>query len=189
MKKILLLLFSISLFACSKSDDDYTNKKNQELWLKGYTQWVSGGDVESNALRFLFFLANNGEKYEVNSYPSGVTEYYDYTKLKEDATYAKLLDNGELLLKSGEVVKPIADYYVSNKDKYKEVVLPVGKYFVVAFCNERGYRRDYWNKYATTYFTLESRFNPQVLDVVIPGYYDRYGAIDWINKSDAPIKF
>ena len=189
MKKILLLLFSISLFACSNSDDDYTNKKNQELWLKGYTQWISGGDVESNVFRFLFFPANNGEKYEVNSYPSGITEYYDYTKLKEDKTYTYLLDKGELLQKSGNRIKPIADYTVYEKDTYKEVVLPVGEYFVVAFCNERGYRRDYWNKYATTYFTLESRSNPQVLNVVIPGCYDRYGAIDWINKSDAPIEF
>lgn len=92
-------------------------------------------------------------------------------------------------LKSGKTVKPIGDYTTFNKDGYKEVKLPVGKYFVVAFYYDRGYRRDYWNKYATTYYTLNSSYNPQVLNVVIPGFYDRCGAIDWINWADSPVEF
>lgn len=56
MKKIVLLLVIIPFFiSCSDKEEDYSQKKEQELWLNGYTQWVSKGDVESDAIRFLFF--------------------------------------------------------------------------------------------------------------------------------------
>jgi hypothetical protein len=192
MKKLLLFFMLIPLFiSCSDKEDDYSQKKEQELWLNGYTQWVSKGDVEPNVIRFLFFSANNNEEFEIKNYPSGATSYYEYTKLEEDAIYTQLLEKGELKLKSGESVKSIGDFkdFYSVDKKQLEVKLPVGKYFVVAFYYDRGVRRDYWNKYATTYYTLESRYNPQSLTVVIPGYYNQCGSIPWINWSDAPIEF
>lgn len=159
------------------------------MWLNGYTQWVSGGEVKSDIVRFLFFSANNNEEFEINNYPSGVTEYYEYIKLEEDKTYTQLLDKGELNLKSGKIVKLVLDTSTSSNGKTKEITLPVGKYFVVAFYYERGYRRDFWNKYATTYYILESGYNPKTLDVVIPDYYNQCGSIDWTKWAYSPVEF
>ena len=91
-----------------------------------------------------------------------------------------LIDESRLLLKDGSTNSPIYEVE-SSKDETKEITVPVGKYFVVAFYYERGYRRDFWNKYTTQMYELKSRYNPQTLTVVIPINYTQYGRIDWRN--------
>lgn len=43
-----------------------------------------------------------------------------------------LIDESRLLLKDGSTISPIYEVE-SSKDETKEITLPVGKYFVVAF--------------------------------------------------------
>jgi len=192
MKKIFTLLLLAVLFAgCSSDDDDGTNKKDQELWLNGYitTSSASNSDKEADKIRFLFFDSDKASSFAGQAYNTGIDSYNEYTQLSEDPIYTKLIDEGKLLLSDGSTIIPVLDKTTSSDGKTLEVILPVGKYFVVAFYYERGYRRDYWNKYATTYYTLESRYNPQSLTVVIPGYYNQCGSIPWIKWSDAPVEF
>jgi len=177
MKKIIFIIsFAFIFFGCGKNDD-YSKKDKQELWLDGYTGFY--GRYERDRLCFLFFSANNGEEYITKSYVlDKELSYYEYTKLAEDDIYARLIDEESIQKKDGTIVK--AKYsFLSKTEKTVEVVLPVGKYFVVAFYPDRGYRRDYWNKYATLNYTLESRYNPQSLTCAIPLDYSKYGCITW----------
>lgn len=186
MKQFILLLFFIPFIGCSDKEEDYSNKKEQELWLDGYTTTSSSinADKKANIIRFLFFKEDQAINFEGKNYKTGFDSYYEYTQLTEDAIYTRLLDKGELLLKDGRSIKPLLDTQTSSNGKTKEIVLPVGKYFVVAFYYDRGARRDYWNKYATKIYDLESRYNPQALTVVIPVDYTQYGKIDWRNWQD-----
>lgn len=185
MRTLLMLCLVALITGCSDKEDDYSNKSEQELWLNGYTTTSSSvqADKESNIIRFLFFKAGEVANFDGKSFNTGFDSYYEYTQLTEDAVYTKLIDEGKLLLKDGSAISPILDTQTSSK-KTKEIVLPVGKYFVVAFYYERGYRRDFWNKYATKFYELESRYNPQTLTVVIPVDYTKYGCISWRNWED-----
>lgn len=185
MRTLLMLCLVALITGCSGKEDDYSNKSEQELWLNGYTTTSSSvhADKESNIIRFLFFKAGEVTNFDGKSFDTGFDSYYEYTQLTEDAIYTKLIDEGKLLLKDGSIISPLLDTQTSPK-KTKEVVLPVGKYFVVAFYYERGYRRDFWNKYATKFYELESRYNPQALTVVIPVDYTKYGCISWRNWED-----
>lgn len=186
MKKFLLLLFAIPFVGCSDKEDDYSNKKDQELWLNGYVTTSShiNADKESTIIRFLFFKEDQVEKFEGNNMKTGFESYYEYTQLTEDPIYTKLNNEGKLLLKDGSTIAPIFDIQTSSNGKTKEVILPVGKYFVVAFYYGGSPRRDYWNKYTTILYDLESRYNPQTLTVVIPVDYTQYGKIDWRKWQD-----
>nr|DAL48470.1 MAG TPA_asm: PLAT/LH2 and C2-like Ca2+-binding lipoprotein [Caudoviricetes sp.] len=185
MRTLLMLCLVALITGCSGKEDDYSNKSEQELWLNGYTTTSSSvhADKESNIIRFLFFKAGEVTNFDGKSFDTGFDSYYEYTQLTEDAIYTKLIDEGKLLLKDGSIISPLLDIQTSPK-KTKEVVLPVGKYFVVAFYYDRGYRRDFWNKYATKFYELESRYNPQALTVVIPVDYTKYGCINWRNWED-----
>lgn len=185
MKTLLMLCLVALITGCSDKEDDNSNKSEQELWLNGYTTTSSSdhADKEANKIRFLFFKADQVINFDGKTLNTGFDSYYEYTKLQEDPIYTKLIDEGKLLLKDGSTILPTFDTQTST-NKTKEVVLPVGKYFVVAFYYERGYRRDFWNKYATKFYELESRYNPQTLTVVIPVDYTQYGCINWRNWED-----
>lgn len=186
MRNVLVMLSLIALITgCSGKEDDYSDKSEQELWLNGYTTTSSStnADKEANIIRFLFFNADKATNFNGKSISTGFDTYYEYTKLPEDPIYTKLIDEGKLLLKDGSTIAPILDTKTLS-DKTNEIVLPVGKYFVVAFYYERGYRRDFWNKYTTQIYNLESRYNPQTLTVVIPVDYTQYGCIGWRNWQD-----
>lgn len=185
MKHLLLLYLAILVVGCSSKEDDYSNKNQQEVWINGYTTTSSSeyADKKADIIRFLFFNPEQASAFEGKTFDTGFDSYYQYTQLQEDPIYTMLIDENRLLLKDGTTISPIYEAE-SSKDETKEITLPVGKYFVVAFHYERGFRRDFWNKYTTQMYELESRYNPQTLTVVIPINYTQYGRIDWRNWED-----
>lgn len=187
MKKLLLpFLLILTFIGCSDKEEDYSNKKEQELWINGYTtnSSHSNSDVSLDRIRFLFFKGEVVDAFQGKSFSTGVDSYYEYTQLSEDPIYTKLVDEGKLLLKDGTTLTPILDKITSKSVDKNEIILPVGKYFVVAYYYDRGYRRDYWNKYSTTIYNLESSYNAGFLTVVIPVDYTKYGNIGWRNWHD-----
>lgn len=182
MKNVVFLCLAILVVGCSTKEDDYSNKTQQEVWINGYTTTSSSeyADKQTNIIRFLFFDPDKASTFDGKTFNTGFDSYYQYTKLQEDPIYTMLIDESRLLLKDGSTISPIYEVE-SFKDETKEITLPVGKYFVVAFYYERGYRRDFWNKYTTQMYELKSRYNPQTLTVVIPINYTQYGRIDWRN--------
>lgn len=182
MKNVVFLCLAILVVGCSTKEDDYSNKTQQEVWINGYTTTSSSeyADKQTNIIRFLFFDPDKASTFDGKTFNTSFDSYYQYTKLQEDPIYTMLIDESRLLLKDGSTISPIYEVE-SSKDETKEITLPVGKYFVVAFYYERGYRRDFWNKYTTQMYELKSRYNPQTLTVVIPINYTQYGRIDWRN--------
>lgn len=73
MKKNLLLVFIIPFIGCSDKEEDYSNKKEQELWLDGYTTTSSSinADKETNIIRFLFFKEDQVVNFEGKNYKTG----------------------------------------------------------------------------------------------------------------------
>ncbi len=188
MKKQITLLLLLLLFTNCKNDE--LEKSEQSLWLNGYAL-STNGDKVSDVIRFLFFPADNGEEYITSNNKLNTSSYYEYTHIDEDPIYARLIDERKIQRKDGAVISPVGDFTDLNKltSSQLEVTLPIGKYFVVAFCSERGTNRDYWNKYATRYYNLESRSSPQALTVVIPPDFTQCGNIPWLNWQDKPYDF
>ncbi|PXV57129.1 hypothetical protein CLV62_1579 [Dysgonomonas alginatilytica] len=180
MRNILgFFLLTVLLLSCSSEEEDFSNKKDQALWLDGYT--TSSSSVNSKkelaAVRFLFFDGNKAASFEGETRMTNVNTYSEYSKLPEDPIYSKLNKENKLLLKGGSTIDPVLVVKTSSiSGNTIEVTLPVGKYFVVAIL--------YSNKYATRVYELESRYNPQALDVVIPVDYSQYGKIAWQNWGD-----
>lgn len=185
MRNLFMLCLAIFIAGCSDKESDYSDKTQQEIWINGYTTTSSSvnSDKETNIIRFLFFDSEKASTFDGQTFNTGFDSYYQYTQLQEDPIYTMLIDESRLLLKDGSTISPIYEIE-SSKDETKEITLPVGKYFIVAFYYDRGFRRDFWNKYATKLYSLEGRYNPQTLTVVIPVDYTQYGRIDWRNWED-----
>ncbi|MFV0555019.1 MAG: hypothetical protein ACK5LR_10005 [Mangrovibacterium sp.] len=183
MKKLIIPALAVLciFFACSE-DVDYSNKKEQELWVDGRVKTSSSvhADSKLSYLTILFFDVEVSNNFGGENYQTGFDTYYLYTHLSEDPIYSKLIDDNRLLFNDGSTAKPL--FIIStDDDEITQVTLPVGEYFVVAFYFMRGTDRSYWNKYATRIYSLESRYNPQYLSVVLPVDFTQYGRIDWVG--------
>ena len=100
----------------------------------------------------------------------------EYQSLK-DETF-DLLNQGQIKLNNGEIIKASYSAYVSSSDtKYKSIFLPIGRYFVAAIYKgaKNGYLWLYSTKYAAKYYDVKEAYNPLSLDVVFPCDINHYG--------------
>ena len=183
MERLILLCCSLALLVgCTKEDDA---KKEQEIWVKGYTAFLPTSTYESASVEFLFFNADNEEVFKVDSKIFD-GEIYEYQSI-EDETFS-LLSNGKLSMTDGTIVEAYKIVRASQlSDAYTNLILPIGRYYICAIYQGRtdGYWCLYSKKYAGMYFDVKSKYNPIDISVVFPCDLHRYGHIEWCKWGDS----
>lgn len=184
MKKLTLFALAFALLTSCSSNDDEGNKDVQEIWLNSYTAFTPQSDYEQTSAEFYFFPANNGEEFitERKTFNGTISEYQSL----KDETF-DLLNQGQIKLNNGEIIKASYSTYVSSSDtKYKSIFLPIGRYFVAAIYKgaKNGYLWLYSTKYAAKYYDVKEAYNPLSLDVVFPCDINHYGLIDWVSWNE-----
>lgn len=184
MKKFTLFALALVFLASCGSDDDEKGNGIQEIWLNSYTAFTPQSDYEQTSAEFYFFSANNGEEFitESKRFNGTVSEYQSL----KDETF-DLLNQGQIKLNNGEIIKASYSAYVSSSDtKYKSIFLPIGRYFVAAIYKgaKNGYLWLYSTKYAAKYYDVKEAYNPLSLDVVFPCDINHYGLIDWVSWNE-----
>ena len=183
MKRLILICCSLALFArCTKEDDA---NKEQEIWVKGYTAFSPTSTYENASVEFLFFNADNGEVFNVDSKIFD-GEIYEYQSV-EDETFS-LLKNGKLSTTNGTVVEAYKIAIASQlSDTYTKIILPIGRYYICAIYQGRtdGYWCLYSKKYTGMYFDVTPQSNPIDISVVFPCDLHRYGYIEWCKWGES----
>ncbi len=182
MKYILLsVVFVLCFTSCSK---DNTPKQEQELWLNGYTAFTPTSDYEMNSVKFIFFSANKGEEFlvESKSFDGTISEYQSL----QDDTFSLLTDN-KIKLKSGSIAPAVDSKYISGEsDRYGTITLPIGRYYVCAIYQGQkdGYKWLYSTKYTGKYIDVVEHSNPPTVSVVFPCDRNRYGYTKWVSVNE-----
>lgn len=181
MKVIFTLITICLLFSCSKDD---APKEEQELWMNGYTVFTPTSDYEVSSVKFIFFSANKGEEFFIESkaFDGTISEYQSL----QDETFSLLSDN-KIKSKSGSVISAFDSKFVSGESgKYGTITLPIGRYYLCAIYQGQkdGYKWLYSTKYTGKYIDVTEQYNPMAISVVFPCDRNRYGYTKWVSWNE-----
>lgn len=179
MKKLLLLCFTLLLLIGCKKDND-TNKE-YSIWVEGFTAFLPDSEYENASVRFLFFKADNGETFKVESktFDGTISEYQSL----KDETFS-LLEENKISLTDGTIVSA----YKVSSDRYKphHIMLPMGRYYVCAIYTgtNAGYMWLYSTKYTGKYYEVKAQSDQPSITVVFPCDRNRYGYTKWVTYNE-----
>lgn len=186
MKRILILLL-LSLAACGGDDEEVLNEKgyvDYDLW--GYFKIASNLEPEEWPVDYMFFPADNGEKYvEETTNLSGLPKDY------EDAVneMVTLLSERKLKTADGKVKTALLigsqNVFTTRPEDVRKISgpetvrLPYGRYYVVAFNQQSVKGWAYAGKYCGKYLNVTKETAETVLSVWIPYDVKHKGYIQW----------
>lgn len=204
MKKLLFIMaVMLPLFTFIGCSDDENLPTDIELKLLSYSKYDPSSIPNKYPCTYLFFDANNGEKFKEETIVFEEEDILEYDR--SNIQMLDLLRHNEYELEDGTRVKPVLieigygkkDYFAklsidpSNEDKWSSISdniikIPTGRYYVVAMTAKSSYGGWAWSdKYSGKYINV-SHDMPQsekTIEITFPHDGLRKGFIDWITTS------